>query len=334
MGRHRDDAVLCPPVPPMVAKAVDRLPAGPGWSFEPKLDGFRAVAFIGSGSVFLQSRQLRDLTAAFPDVAAGVAQLGEAVVDGELVIWRGGRCDFAALQQRLHAGRPRVGHLAASSPASFVVFDLLFRAGRDLHHRPYATRRRKLTKLLDHTRAAGVVLAPATEDPTTASTWMRDYSASGIEGVVAKRQDQPYRPGVRGWQKLRTRVTADAVVGGIIGPLAQPRALLLGRYHDGRLRLVARSTTLAPAASRELGRWLRPAAIHPWPEVLPPQRFGHTPTSYTRVIPDLVVELSVDLATEGLRWRHPARLLRLRTELTAIDLGATSGEQFRWPAPR
>ena len=66
----------------MAAKTVTQLPGGPGWSFEPKYDGFRALAFAGPGCVVLQSRQLRDLTQAFPDVAAAVGQLGEVVVDG------------------------------------------------------------------------------------------------------------------------------------------------------------------------------------------------------------------------------------------------------------
>ena len=92
----------------MAAKAVTRLPVGPGWSFEPKYDGFRALAFAHSGGVVLQSRQLRDLTPAFPDVAAAVAQLGDVVVDGELVVWRAGRFDFGSLQDRLRSGRSRV----------------------------------------------------------------------------------------------------------------------------------------------------------------------------------------------------------------------------------
>src|SRR6187455_2355081 len=132
----------------MAAKTVTQLPVGPGWSFEPKYDGFRALAFAGPGGVVLQSRQLRDLTHAFPDVAAAVGQLGEVVVDGELVVWRAGRFDFAALQDRLRSGRARVRGLVAAEPAAFVVFDLLARNGKDLRDRPYGKRRRKLEKLL------------------------------------------------------------------------------------------------------------------------------------------------------------------------------------------
>src|SRR3954467_5113382 len=86
------------------------------------------------------------------------------------------------------------------------------------------------------------------------------------------------------------------------------------------MRLAGRTALLRPSASAELGRLLRPAVRHPWPEVLPPHRFGNAPTAYTRVSPELVVELSADLAFDGLRWRHPVRFVRLRRDLTAADV--------------
>src|SRR5829696_6491173 len=115
----------------MAAKTVEQLPIGAGWSDEPKFDGFRALAFRDRSGVHLQSRQLRDLAAGFPDVAAAVARLGDVVLDGELVVWRAGRFDFAALQ-RLRSGRTRVHGLVTAAPAAFIVFDLLARncAGR------------------------------------------------------------------------------------------------------------------------------------------------------------------------------------------------------------
>ncbi len=213
-----------PPLPPMAAKTVTHLPVGPGWSFEPKYDGFRALGFAGPGGVVLQSRQLRNLTPAFPDVAAAVGRLGEVVVDGELVVWRAGRFDFAALQDRLRSGRGRVRGLVAAEPAAFVVFDLLARNGKDLRERPYWKRRRKLEKLLGGQLPDGLVLTPATTDPAVAYSWMLAHIGTGLEGVVAKRLDQTYRPGVRGWQKLRTRITAEAIVGGVTGPVMRRRS--------------------------------------------------------------------------------------------------------------
>jgi ATP-dependent DNA ligase len=309
-----------PPVQPMAAKTVDHLPTGPGWSFEPKFDGFRSLAFQGPNGVMLQSRQLRSLTAAFPDVVAAVDQLDGVVLDGEVVVWRGGRFDFAALQDRLRSGSARVRRLVTAAPAAYIVFDALVINGEDLRDRPYRKRRRKLEKLLNQHQSNSLVVTPATDDARVARKWMFTHGTSGIEGVVAKRQNESYRPGRRGWRKLRTRVTAEAIVGGVTGPVDAPRELILGSVKNGRLRLAGRTTTLHPAASTELGALLRPAAAHPWPELLPPHRFGTAPNAYERVIPELVVELSTDLALDGVCWRHPARFVRVRTDLCASDL--------------
>jgi len=145
------------------------------------------------------------------------------------------------------------------------------------------------------------VLTPATTDVAVARSWMLGHGATGVEGVVAKRLDQPYRAGARAWHKLRTRVTAEAVVGGVIGPADAPRELILGRFDDGdRLRIAGRTTRLSPTASARLAELLHPAAAHPWPDTLPPHPYGDGRTAYTRVTPE-VVELSADLALDGLR---------------------------------
>jgi ATP-dependent DNA ligase len=167
------------------------------------------------------------------------------------------------------------------------------------------------------------VLTPSTTDPAVAHSWLRNHgsvSSAGIEGVVAKRLDQPYRPGVRGWQKLRSRLTAEAVVGGVIGPLDAPRVLLLGRLdRDGHLRLVGRTTELPPAGRNAVAARLRlhTGSGHPWPNPLPSTRWGQpgAPTAYTPVRPDVVVELTVDTAVEHHRWRHPAHFVRVRADL-------------------
>jgi ATP-dependent DNA ligase len=314
---------LWPPLRPTDLQPVTQLPAGPGWSFEPKYDGFRALAFAQAPGVLLQSRQLRDLTPAFPDVAAAVAHLGrEVVLDGELVVWRGGRFDFTALQDRLRSGRARSRGLVAAAPAAYIVFDLLARDGVALLDRPYAKRRRKLEKLAARGLPDGLVLTPATTDAAVARTWMLGHTHTGIEGVVAKRLNQPYRPGQRAWQKLRTRVTAEAIVGGITGCVDAPQDLVLGRYQQGRLRIAGRTTALQPATSTRIGQLLE-QDDHDWPEKLPAHSWGTPRTAYTRVRPDLVVEVSADLALDGLRWRHPVRFVRVRSDLQPADLQAT-----------
>jgi ATP-dependent DNA ligase len=242
------------------------------------------------------------------------------VLDGELVVWRAGRFDFGALQDRLRSGSRRTRDLVTAAPAAFIVFDLLAHHGRDQRDRPYWKRRRKVEKLLAHGLPDGLVLTPATTDVAVARSWMLGQGATGIEGVVAKRFDQPYRPGVRAWQKLRTRVTAEAVVGGAIGPVDAPRELILGRFDErGRLRIAGRTTALRSPSSARLGPLLEEHP-HAWPERLPAHSWGAARTAYTRVRPDLVVEVSADLALDGLRWRHPVRFIRMRDDLLATDL--------------
>ena len=322
----------------MTAKAVTSLPTGPGWAFEPKYDGFRALVFctrtaVGTAEVVVQSRQQRTLTAHFPDIAAAISTLdSDVVLDGELVIWRTGRLDFGALQDRLRSGPARARQLALELPAAYVVFDLLAVDGADLRDQPYRHRRRALKELLDRRLPPGLVLTPSTTDPQVARAWLVGHTTSGIEGVVAKRTDQPYRPGVRGWQKLRTRLTAEAIVGGVIGPPDAPKVLLLGRHDtDGQLHLVGRTTELTPTASAALAAALVPqiGAGHPWPEVLPSTRWGRPgpPTVYTQVRPEVVVEVVVDTAVEQYRWRHPARFVRLRPDLRIADLMPPSPQQ-------
>jgi ATP-dependent DNA ligase len=162
---------------------------------------------------------------------------------------------------------------------------------------------------------------PATTDPAVARAWLTNHSAAGIEGVVAKRRDQPYRAGGRTWRKIWTRRTAEAVVGGVLGSIARPEALIVGRYDtSGRLRVAGRSTPLPRLARAALGRVLPPGAsgTHPWPGTIPSSRFGQRPSEpidYVQVAPTTVVEVDVDTSFEQDRWRHATRYVRLRADL-------------------
>jgi ATP-dependent DNA ligase len=316
------------PVQPVKPLTAVQLPVGkPGeWSYEPKFDGFRCISFRSGERVRLQSRQQRPLTQYFPEIAAAVGGLDvDLVLDGEVVLWHEARLDFAALQLRLHPAESRAHALARSMPASYVVFDMLELAGVDLRARPYLERRACLEDLLGRQLPHGLVLMPVSSDPAVAEQWLINHSAAGIEGVVAKRSCQSYRPGKTKWHKVRTRVTAEAVVGGILGSLKQPEALVVGLPdHKGRLRIAGRTTAVPPALRHELPELLVAAGgAHPWPEVIPSSRFGQRPSKpveYTRVEPSLVVEVDVDVAFEQYRWRHAARLVRLRRDLAAGDL--------------
>jgi ATP-dependent DNA ligase len=239
------------------------------------------------------------------------------VLDGELVVYRGGRCDFAALAGRISSC------LSPAVVASFVVFDVLCVAGRDLRGMPYRKRRKRLRQLLADARPP-LMLMPATRELVGARAWLRDHAAAGVEGVVVKHREHGYRPRRRSWWKVRTRVTADAVVGGVIGSLDAPEALLLGRPDGhGRLRVAGRTGPLTLPARREIGAVLVAARqSHPWPERIPSSRFGQLPgelVDYTQTEPLLVVEVDADVSFEHDRWRHPTRYRRVRSDLRPMD---------------
>jgi ATP-dependent DNA ligase len=243
------------------------------------------------------------------------------------VITRGVGVDFGALQQRLRQSAPaRAAKLAGEMPAALIGFDVLHHSGRDLRPASYDERRRVLEDILREA-PRGVGLMPMTTNPDAAGAWLRGQPP-GIEGVVAKRRDQRYRPGDRSWQKLRVRSTTEAVIGGVFGTLEHPEALVLGHYRTNRLRVVGRTSPLPLAARAELRRLLRlPQGEHPWPLPLPSSRFGQTPggeVDYTQVAPELVVEVETDTAFEQGRWRHATRYLRLRADLAPEDVAAGS----------
>ncbi len=325
----------------MVARAAAELPVDDGggrWSFEPKMDGFRCLAFrTGDDRVLLQSRQQRPLTRYFPEVVAALHQRVPpgTVLDGELVVYSGSRLSFAALQRRIH---PSSAHHAARvvdngaawsgvlAPAVLAVFDVLTLAGQDLRGEPYKRRRKRLRKLLAGS-GEPLLLMPATREIAGAEAWMEQHADAGIEGVVVKDRRRGYRHdrSRAAWQKVRAHHTAEAIVGGVVGPLNAPDALLLGRHDDeGRLRVVGRTGPLPLAARRELGKLLTgPDGAHPWPALLPANRFGHWSTDdlvYTATEPNLVVEVDADGCFEHGRWRHLTHYLRVRLDLQPDEI--------------
>ena len=297
-----------------------------GWAWEPKFDGFRCIAFRSSERVVLQSRQQRPLTRYFPEIVAAVGALSrEVVLDGELVVWHEARLDFAALQQRIHPADARARQLSIARPASYIVFDLLARDGLDIRRLPYRKRRKKLEKLLGRQLPHGLVLMPMSMDRAVARAWLLNHGEAGIEGVVAKRLDAPYRPKRHAWQKVRTRRTAEAVVGGVFGSVDRPDALVLGLPDgSGQLRIAGRTRPLGQQDRQHLAAALQPCAGgHPWPVRLPSSRFGQLPgkaIEYTPVEPTVVVELDVDASFERYRWRHAAWFIRVRSDLLPDDL--------------
>src|SRR5436190_23691938 len=134
----------------MLAKLATELPAGGGFLYEPKWDGFRAIVFRGGDKVFIQSRDLKPLDRYFPELSAALlAGLPDGcVLDGEIVIATPRGLDFDALQMRLHPAATRAAKLATETPASFVAFDVLAADGRNLMPAPQIERRAVLERLL------------------------------------------------------------------------------------------------------------------------------------------------------------------------------------------
>ncbi|WP_236719197.1 ATP-dependent DNA ligase [Wenjunlia vitaminophila] len=314
---------------PMLARAVDHLPVAgalPGQLvFEPKWDGYRTLLSVLDERVRLCSRTGTDLTGCFPEVARAATDLNEdVVVDGEVVVYTGGRLEFTALQHRLGRSSATVSRLARTEPAHLIAFDLLHRAGTCLVRRPYRERRRALEEFFaDHHLVAPWSLCPASTDRRQAEEWMSHWSAVGVEGVVVKGADQQYEPGRRGWLKVRSRRSTEALAGAVTGPVRLPHTLLLGRHTpEGRLCLVARTTPLAAAQQADLGRLLTPGtAAHPWEGMRVTAHWGSRDLlRFTTVEPGLVVEFEGDTAVDHGRWRHPVRVRRLRPDLAPGDV--------------
>ncbi|MBW5424148.1 ATP-dependent DNA ligase [Streptomyces sp. BG9H] len=245
---------LSMPVRVALAEGVTALPDGGGWAYEPKFDGHRLVVLRDErGRVVLQARSGRTVTTAFPDLAEAAARLPEGTaLDGEVVVWSGGRIDFAAVQQRAAATRARAAVLARTLPASYAAFDLLAEAGEDCRRLPYEERRARLVRLLAPW-GPPLQAVPSTTDRDTALTWYDTLPATGIEGLVIKRLDGAYRGGTRAWLKLRHSDTRDAVVVGCTGNPARPQALVLALPGDGTPVV---SSPLSPAVRSAAARAL------------------------------------------------------------------------------
>lgn len=323
-------ASLRPPVELALAKAINTVPAENalpgGCLYEPKWDGYRASLSVGAGEASLWSRQGKDLSRYFPELLeAAEAQIPPGcVLDGEAVIWTADRLDFDALQRRLVTARKALPALAREHPASFAAFDLLAVAGHDVRATALAGRR----ELLEHLAAdwsPPLNLSPVTRDRREALQWFEDMPAVGVEGLMVKAAGQEYQGGVRQWWKVKRRQTVDVVCAAVIGSIARPQYIVVGLPMEGRLRIVGRSSALTAAAARELAAELhKPAAPHPWPEMITEtmlNRFSKDkgPVALTLVEP-IVVEISADVAWSGNAFRHAVRYLRARPELPPNDV--------------
>jgi ATP-dependent DNA ligase len=296
---------LAPPVPPQLARSAREVPEGDGWSYERKLDGFRAIVFVDGPSVEIQSRSGKPLARYFPEIALPA---GRYVADGEIVVAGDGgdEEDFGLLQQRLHPAASRVQLLAEQIPARFAAFDLLALGDEQLLEAPFGERRAALEE-------GGLGLDPVetSVDPARAQEWLRTS-----EGVIAKRLDAPYRPGERhGMVKIKRVRTIDCVVIGWRPGTVEDTvgSLILGLYDGGELRPVGHCAGFTGRRKRELRAELQPYETGGRGSGDPSRWSAGRELEWVELRPELVAEVSYDHASGG-RIRHGARLLRFRDD--------------------
>jgi ATP-dependent DNA ligase len=329
----------------MLSSAADALPRGDGWQFEPKWDGFRTLVFRDGDELLLQSRDEKPMNRYFPELVAPLAAVlpERCVVDGEIVIVGAAGLDFEALLLRIHPAASRVNLLAAHSPASFVVWDLLALGDEDLREAPLELRRKRLEEVL---AGAGrpLHLSPATRDRAVAEDWFHRFEGAGLDGVMAKRLDEPYRAGQRTMIKVKHARSADCVVAGFRwhkkGAGTMVGSLLLGLYdNDGALHHVGVTAAFTNAVRKQLVAELAPLREnalegHPWRDWAEAdseanakgQRLPGATSRWNRgkdlswepLRPERVCEVAYD-HMQGTRFRHAAHFVRWRPDKRAQD---------------
>lgn len=315
-----------PPLKPMKAKIRVKPPEPPGWVYEPKWDGFRAIAWSGD-EPRLDSRSLKPLLRYFPELHAALEQLpGGTVVDTEIVVIVNDVTDFGSLQQRIHPAESRVNMLAEATPAEIVAFDLLADGGEDLRHRPYEERRARLEALFEKLTHPWH-LTPVTRDLDEATRWFSEYESAGCDGIIVKAAGEPYVEDKRNWIKWKHRRDADCVVGGyrVHKDGDKIGSILLGLYNGGgELSFIGHCSGFSDHDRVELLKQFEairsdesfggsddessvrvPGAQSRWS--------GNKNMAWVPVEPGVVVQISYD-QLEGNRFRHATRFERWRPD--------------------
>lgn len=310
-------------IEPMEARSAASLPAGDGWQYEPKWDGFRCLAFKYGTDIDLRAKSGKALSRYFPEVVDYLSRLRAErfVIDGELVIELNGKLSFDALQARLHPAESRIRKLSLETPARLVAFDMLLNPeGKPILDQSLRDRRAALEDFAqDAASADRLILSPFTRDLAEANVWLSD-SGGDTDGVVCKRLDGPYMPGERAMTKVKRLRTADCVVGGfryesdseLVG------SLLLGLYNErGQLDHVGFTSTITnaekPALTKRLEA-LRGGSGFTGKAPGGPSRWSTRRSSeWEPIVPALIVEVRFDHVT-GRRFRHGTKLLRWRPD--------------------
>lgn len=225
-------------VEPELCRLVDRPPGAQGWAHEIKFDGYRMQLRVRAGQATLKTRKGLDWSERFPEIVGEGARLPDCLIDGEVVaLDREGQPDFAGLQAAL--SDEKTGELV------FFVFDLLFADGEDLREQPLAARKRRLCALTTGKAKAAPHLRYVEHFETDGGAVLASACAMGLEGIVSKRLDAPYRSGRSdAWTKAKCRGGQEVVLAGWTSEGAKAvRSLIAGVHRDGRLVHVGRIGT-------------------------------------------------------------------------------------------
>jgi ATP-dependent DNA ligase len=323
-------------IAPMEAKLVADMPDREGFQFEPKWDGFRCLAFRDGARVALMSKSGKPLGRYFPEVVEAFARLGEdrLVLDGELILPVGEVLSFADLQARLHPAASRIARLARETPAQMMLFDCLQAGAEVLIQRPLSERRAALERLL---LVEGFELSPITLEIAEAERWLQ-ASGGALDGIVAKRRDEPYRAGERAMLKRKLRRTADCVIGGFRYDTAGKivASLLLGLYDSaGKLHHVGFTSALSAedraALTPRLEALIGPSAFDGSAPGGPSRWSNGRSSEWQPLRPELVVEVGYDQVT-GRRFRHGTSFIRWRPDKAPRQCGLDQLELELRPA--
>lgn len=296
---------LCPQPPwlaPMLATRVEKGFSDPQWVYEPKLDGVRCLVFFDGRAVRLMSRNRKDITHTYPDLAAALQRqlISPCIVDGEIVAFAGELPSFGRLQQRMHVQRPGAA-LIQRVPVELFLFDILQCDGLELLGLPLLLRKAVLEK--------AVKFAPpihfTAHRPEHGERFLAEACRRGWEGLIAKRADAPYQcRRSRDWLKLKCINEQEFVIGGWTDPQGGRTgfgALLVGYYEQGQLRYAGKvGTGFTEKTLRQLKRKLDELARDSSPFAEPTgEKRAHF------VDPLLIAQVGYSEWTPDVRLRHP-----------------------------
>jgi DNA ligase D-like protein (predicted ligase) len=254
-------------VEPMLLLRTEKLPEGPEWLVELKLDGYRALAIKSAGKVELRSRNDNDFNGRYPGIVKALATMpDETVIDGEVVaLDTEGRPSFNTLQ-----------NYSAGAPLHFFIFDVLILQGKDVMGEQLVKRRELVEKHILPTLADPIRYSPILE--ASLPDLIRSVKAQGLEGLVAKRRGSRYEPGLRSgaWQKMRVNQGQEFVIAGYTPSIKNFDALVIGYYEGDKLIYAARTRSgFSPPSRAELFKKIKPLEIRECPFAnLPEKKAG------------------------------------------------------------